>query len=114
MNNVTAWLAERNGRRLEPSLWSLALLVTAARAGLLLESLEAGEPELTLTARATLEALAATGHASRSLADAAWESFEEVAVSWGAPPAPLLAELREAVEGLPAYSDEAAAPAIAA
>lgn len=99
-----AWLADRCGRPLEGDLPSFALLVTAARAGLLLESVEAGEPELPVTADATLERLAAADPGAAAVTDAARASYREHAVSWWPPEVALLEELRTVVERLPAYA----------
>jgi hypothetical protein len=102
----SAWLAQSRGRPVDRDFPALAVLVTAARAGLLWQSLEAGEPELPLTADATLESLAESVPSARAVADAARAVYPEFAVSW-APPAPhLLDALREAVERLPAYAAE--------
>jgi hypothetical protein len=101
-----AWLAQRRGRPVERDFPALSVLVTAARAGLLWQSVEAGEPELPLTADATLESLGEILPGAVAIADAAREVYPELADSWDPPAPSLLAALREAVERLPAYASE--------
>jgi hypothetical protein len=94
-----AWLAATDGRELE----TLGRLITAARAALLWESLDAGDPGLPLTMEATLDALAARGAATARVAEAAREAYHEFAVFWRPPPDTVVATLRESVAALPAY-----------
>jgi hypothetical protein len=94
------WLAATDDRELE----TLGRLITAARAALLWESLDAGDPELPLTMEATLAGLAARGAASVGLADAAREAFHDFAVFWRPPPETVVVALRDAVVALPAYT----------
>jgi hypothetical protein len=93
------WLAagERN-------IEELGRLITAARAALLWESIEAGDPELQLTASATLAALGARGGGAAGVADAAGESYGRFADGWHPAPAQVVAELRRCVAALPAYA----------
>ncbi|MEA2388405.1 MAG: hypothetical protein QOG41_1178, partial [Thermoleophilaceae bacterium] len=93
-----AWLAARSGRSLDRDFAAFAVVVTAARAGLMWSSVEAGEPELPVTVDATLELLGAS--------EAVRASYHEHAVSWAPPDARLVEELRAAVERLPAYAGE--------
>ncbi|MEA2353639.1 MAG: hypothetical protein QOJ14_2053 [Thermoleophilaceae bacterium] len=93
-----AWLAARSGRSLDRDFAAFAVVVTAARAGLVWGSVEAGEPELPVTVDATLELLGAS--------EAVRASYHEHAVSWVPPDARLVEELRAAVERLPAYAGE--------
>ena len=74
--------------------FSLARLLTAARAALFADSLETGEPELLLTAAAVAERLGAR---------AALDCYRDCLLEGGDPPAPQVAALRELVLGLPAY-----------
>ncbi|MEK6276640.1 MAG: nucleotidyltransferase domain-containing protein [Actinomycetota bacterium] len=91
------WLAAEGKRDSE----ALGRLITAARAALLWESVDEGDPELHLTMEATLDALAARGAAA---AEAAREGYHEFAVFWRPPPDPLIAALHDAVVALPAYA----------
>jgi hypothetical protein len=81
----------------------LARLVTAARAALMLESLETDRPVLPLTVAATLRSLAS--RSEERAATAAMESYREFAYDWRPIPAAVLADLRRAVLALPAYAE---------
>jgi hypothetical protein len=98
----TAWLhapaSEHAGVR-------LGRLISAARAGLFLDSVARGEPELPLTAAATLRAIARAEVAAP--AEEAEEQYRAFAADWGEPPERLLGELRRAVLALPAYTRDA-------
>jgi hypothetical protein len=94
-----AWLAAG-----ERDLEDLGRLITAARAGLLWESIEAGDPELQLTMEATLDALGARGDDAAGVAEAAREHYREFAVSWRRAPEPVLTAMSELVSELPAYA----------
>ena len=86
----------------------LALLFSAARAGLLRESIRAGEPELTLTVAATARRLGERSAAGWPVADEAVGQYREFALR-GTPPSPgTAASLRRLVQELPSYSDSAA------
>jgi hypothetical protein len=98
-----AWLAA--GGRTGSSTQALGLLFTAARAGLLLESLEADEPELALTASAVAESLAASGRAPRSVSESSYEAYVACRRAGGSSPGRHLAELRRCVLALPAYRE---------
>jgi predicted nucleotidyltransferase len=91
------WLAHRG----EGDKEALGRLITAARAALLWESVDADHPELHLTVESTLDALAARGAGA---AEAARECYPEFAASWRQPPEPVLAALHDAVASLPAYA----------
>jgi hypothetical protein len=93
-----AWLAVRRGRPLEPGFAAFALVVTAARAGLLWDGVEAGEPRLPVTVDATLDLLDAPA--------AVRDGYHEHAVTWAPPDARVVEELRATVERLPAYAGE--------
>jgi hypothetical protein len=84
---------------------AIALALTAARAGLLAESLLEGEPELALTPADAAAALADRGGAAIIPArDAgAWWTHERP--SGTAPPAALARELLAAARALPAYAN---------
>ena len=94
------WMAATDGRDVE----ALGRLITAARAALLWESIDTGDPELQLTVEATLDALGARGAAAAGVAEVAREGYDEFAESWSAPPEPVLAALRDSVGALPAYA----------
>ncbi len=87
----------------EPSK-NLATLLSCARASLLLESLEAGSPQLPLTLRATASSASATDiRSSRDVAEESWGSYAAWRKTDVEPPATLPEHLREAVVQLPAY-----------
>lgn len=100
-----AWLTR--GRWDRHSGYELGRLLTAARAGLFLESVETGEPELPLTVAATLRALAARG-AARPAA-AAERAYAAFTAEWREVPSAVARDLRRAVEELPAYADAGSA-----
>ena len=113
--NVAGWSAEHAARRAvaEHAAWlggralhggparELPLLVSAARAGLFFESVRDGAPTLTLTAAATLRALAS--RAPAGAIDGAAESYRILRHDGVAPAGAPLAELRAAVTDLAAY-----------
>jgi hypothetical protein len=102
----SAWLATTSVRS---GIEALGPVITAARAGLLWETVEAGEPELQLTADATLAALGARGADFAGAADAARESYLRFVMSWlEPPPESLVAALRDCVTALPAYASSRA------
>lgn len=90
-------LRERSGT-------ALGRLITAARAALLWESLREGEPQLPLTAGATLELLAAGAPSAAPAADSAAQAYRDFAIHWKHPSERVLLALRAAVVALPAYA----------
>jgi hypothetical protein len=96
-----AWLGWSEGEA--PSLNALVRLFAAARAALLLESVEAGAPELSLTMGATAAALGTRHPPAQSAAEESYQSY----VAWCAdevvPPAGTVARLRDRIVELPAY-----------
>jgi hypothetical protein len=84
----------------------LARLVTAARAALLLETWQADEPELAVTADATLRAL--DGRWDESLVAEVAGAYGQFATYWTEPPASLIAALRGSVMTLEAYAESPA------
>lgn len=82
----------------------LGRLFTAARAALLRESLDAGDPELAVTARATADSLAERSSGSRTLVGEALGAYRGWAGGGAQPAAGVVAEMTELVRGLPAYS----------
>jgi hypothetical protein len=95
----------------ERGVQELARLIGAARAALLWESIDAGEPELQLTADATLDALRARGADPPGAAEAARESYRAFAASRRPVPESVvvalsdrLVALRDCVAALPTYA----------
>lgn len=99
----TAWLASA-GRPLETSGHVMGMLVSAVRAALFLESVEAGEPKLPLTIASTLEALALRSESERDTAEAVAEAYADFAASRRAPPATTFRELERVVRRLSPYA----------
>jgi hypothetical protein len=85
-------------------LTELGALFTAARAALFARSIEAGEPELALSAAAVSESLGESGPRTRAAAQAAFTSLSACRLEGAAPDAQVVAEFREVVRGLPAFS----------
>ena len=108
-----AWLGAGGGTG-EASEEALGLLFTAARAGLLLQSLGSAEPELALTVAAVAERLGAGGGAARSVSESSYEAYLACRSDGGSPPTDVLADLRKCVLALPAYRHTAATVAAAA
>jgi hypothetical protein len=108
-----AWLGTGGGTG-EASEEALGLLFTAARAGLLLQSLGSAEPELALTVAAVAERLGAGGGAARSVSESSYEAYLACRSDGGSPPTDVLADLRKCVLALPAYRHTAATVAAAA
>ena len=79
-------------------------LLACARASLFLESVEAGDPELPLTAAATTSALAARSSAARSVAEEALGAFRAFAGDGSGPSEATVAALRRVVMELPGYA----------
>ena len=104
-----AWLADRresaeltirewpdpDARRAAPAVRALGRLFTAARAGLFLESVEGGHPELAVTARAAAGLVGA---------EAEYEEYQVARAGGAAPSKRTLAAVRARVLRLPAYA----------
>lgn len=116
---LSGWSAEDSARRAvaehlgwilderdpEPSARSLGRLLTAGRAALFHESLQAGNPELALTVAATAERLAARRSVGEGVAEEAFGAYRAASHDGDPPPAALLRSLRAAlVNSFPAYS----------
>jgi hypothetical protein len=110
-----AWLMERPGTSpprpewsevaaAAPTLRDIGWLLTAARAGFFLESIEAGDPELRLTIAAVADRLSEGGAGARTAAESAVDAYRAGLVDGVAPSAETVAPLRELVEALPAYA----------
>ena len=84
---------------------TLARLLTAARAGVFLESVEAGTPELPLTIAATAQRLGLTV-GTPSLAEEAAGSYREFVLDEATPAGETVRALRKLVVGLRAYARE--------
>jgi hypothetical protein len=87
-----------------PTLRDIGWLLTAARAGFFLESIEAGDPELRLTIAAVADRLSEGGAGARTAAESAVDAYRAGLVDGVAPSAETVAPLRELVEALPAYA----------
>lgn len=83
---------------------TLGWLLSALRAGLFLDSMAQGEPQLALTVAAAGRSLDARLGGSRCLGQDAAETYRKCRLTGGAPSGTLVAELREAVLGLPAFA----------
>jgi hypothetical protein len=82
---------------------ALGGLLTAARAALFAEHLDAGEPALAVTASETARRLAARSTSAAAVADDALGCYEQFALHRTEPPRATIAALRDLVLGLPAY-----------
>jgi glycosyltransferase involved in cell wall biosynthesis len=116
--NVSGWSAWDSARRAlaEHRSWlneqrrdsvatvdTLGRLLTAARAALFLESLEAGAPELTVTVGATAKRLAARRDWSTAVAEEAYGSYRAARTEGTPPQADVVGAFSKALAGLPAY-----------
>jgi hypothetical protein len=120
--DVAGWSAQHTARRAvaEHAAWlespgelrdagtSLAMLMSAARAALFLETVAEGDPELPLTVAATLGRL--RDRSGRAAIDDAQEAFHRLRLEDRPPPAATVAALRELVVRLPSYHRSAPAP----
>lgn len=97
-----AWLTAWQPREPSPVL-ALDLLFTAARAALFLESVEAGDPELPLSAAATVACLGERHSGARSAAEDAYAVFRDGRASGQPSPAQPVQALRGVVESLASY-----------
>lgn len=82
----------------------LAMLLSAARAAIFLEGVEAGEPELAVTLSAAAERLAARGPHARGVAEEAQAAYHAARGEGSRRQETTLAALLGLVRGLPAYS----------
>ena len=96
-----ALLASNAGR--PPSHESIPGLLSCARAALLLESVEAGAPELPLTLRATAASLGARYPAVRGVAEESCGTFSAWREGGVVPPAALAPSLRQGIVELPVF-----------
>jgi hypothetical protein len=84
---------------------TLAMLLSAARAALFLESLELGDPELPLTLAAVAELAQVRGHDPDGVAQEALACLREARSGNREPPAVVVGALRRLVLGLPPYTE---------
>lgn len=98
------WLALK-GAQAPPTLETLARLFRAARAAVLHESLDAGEPELPLTMAATATRLAEREPAARAAAEEAYANDRACRIEGRRPDPEAIAALRDAVSALPVYAN---------
>jgi hypothetical protein len=96
---VRTWIGEQPNA--DSSLPALGMLFTAARAALFMESLAVGEPELPLTIAAVTALL------QQGIADEAYECYRSCLVDQRPPLESTVSRFREAVQSLPAYSQDA-------
>jgi hypothetical protein len=87
-----------------PEVIELAGLFTAARAAMFADSLEAGDPELQLTAATIAGRLAEYGTTAGAAAGAAYEELSECTRHERAPDARVVGGLRAVVQALPGYT----------
>ena len=87
------------------TLRTLGLLFTAARAGLFLESADAGRPELALTVASVAGVLGERDTAAGPVASAALDAFHDCRRNGGDPPEAETVAFRKLVESLPAFAD---------
>ena len=90
-----------------PEVIELAGLFTAARAAMFADSLEAGDPELQLTAATIAGRLAEYGTAAGTAANAAYEELSDCSGHTRAPNPHIVSALREVVQALPGYASPA-------
>lgn len=107
---VAEHVARLTARGHERAGTELGRLITAARAGLLSQSIVEGEPELPLTVDATLELLAERVPGAGSVAATAREAYHNFSRSWKPPPESVAAALRPVVLALPAYAASSRIP----
>ena len=119
--DVNGWSAEHLARRAvaENRAWldegayppanapageTLSRSICAARAALLMESIEAGDPELPLTAAATVRTLVERGRDPEGAVEEAFDGYRRWRVDGEDPPARVTAALRRVVRSLPGYT----------
>ena len=88
-----------------PPVRAVAKLLTAARAGLFLERVEAGDPELPLTAAAVAARLSERSSGARAVAESTLEQYRAGLAGASGPPDRTVAALRKLVAALPAYAE---------
>ena len=98
-----AWLRSRGEASEEPGT-TLAMLLTAARAALFLESIEAHAPELPLTVAAVVKRLGASTAKARSVTEEAAASYRDFVFEQTPPPAGTLNAFRDLVSSIPVYA----------
>jgi hypothetical protein len=98
-----AWLRSRTDRAVDAGQ-DLARLLSAARAGLFLASVEAGDPELALTAAAVAERLRGSADGAASVADEAAANYRQLVLEGTAPATRTVDALGELVLGIGAYA----------
>jgi hypothetical protein len=103
--SVREW-AYGQARSTASSVHAMGRLLTAARAALFLESVEAEDPELALTTAAVARRLGETRSGARTIAEESYEAYRASRVEDRPPPARTIAALRELVLALPAYRPE--------
>jgi glycosyl transferase family 2 len=89
----------------EPATEALGRLFTASRAALFLDSLQAGDPELALTASAVVDSLQARFDNGGMPAQEALAAYRRGRTEGIPPPADLFAAMREGVMELPAFTE---------
>ncbi len=100
-----AWVSGQ-ARSMKPVARTLGRLLTAARAALFLESVEAGEPELALTMAAVADRIGERGPQARAVAHEAYACYRDCRLDERPAPARTILALRELVLELPAYAFE--------
>jgi hypothetical protein len=110
--SVRLWLDQPPARG-ERSAHALATLLSAARAALLLETVQQGEPALALTAAGIAQLLAERGDEEGRVAAESVEAYERAVTGGAAPPARVVERLDALVGALPglAVPDGRPAPA---
>ena len=101
--SVRLWLDQPPARG-ERSTHSIAALLSAARAALLLESVERGEPTLAVTAAGIGQLLAERGEEAREITGAALHAYESAVREGVAPPVRVVERLDALVAALPALA----------
>lgn len=94
------WLQPPRGA---PGARDLGMLISAARAGLFLQSIRDGQPELPLTLSATARMLAARSSALGAIADEALHHYRIAVHNRAGAPRAQTEAMRELVRALPAY-----------
>ncbi|MGH2991967.1 MAG: hypothetical protein ACRDL1_00315 [Solirubrobacterales bacterium] len=115
--NVRGWSAKDTARRAvaEHRAWmrggpsadgdTLAMLFTAVRAGLFLETIRGDRPELALTVTETARLLARRSSSARTVAEEALEGYRDFAVHRRQPPPQTVSAMQGLVLEMPAYAD---------
>jgi hypothetical protein len=82
----------------------LGVLITAARAAFLWETIDQGAPQLPVTVTETVRQLADRSMTTRTVAEDALEHYRAFLVERRAPPPATVSELRRVVRDLPAFA----------